>query len=706
LLLVGLVPAHAQTLQENFWVADSAVRAVVRDEKRFYIGGDFTYIGPNTGSLAVLNLTNGKALANLPRVNGTIRALATDEAGGIIMGGNFTKVDGVARNRLARLLPDFKLDSTWNPGANGEVFALLRMGGRLFVGGAFTEVGGARRNKIAALDARTATPLPWNPDVPIETDTVYCLAAADSAVLVGGNFRVIGSEIRMHLARLDTSTNPAAQRAAAWDPAPAGPVLCLAVKDSVVFIGGRFASVGGVPRRSIAAVGLRSGAVQDWFAQPDAGAVVYALALAGNRLYVGGHFKSMNGTPRSHVACLDVRMGKLLPWAPIAGGTVLALAATAEKIFMSGRFTQTDGAPRAYFAAADAAGKLTAWSPGADGPAFALLPADGVLWAGGSFSSTGGQSRRYLAVLESSGKPAAVLLDCNAPVHALAISGNTLFAGGAFTTVQAQPRAHIAAVQLPRNYADPKRIRYKLLPWNPGTDGTVTHLLPHGNALYVGGVFTQAGGRVRQYLAAFSKNTRRKWAQPLRFNPAPDRPISDWALRNDILYVGGRFTEMAAEPRNYLAALKLPEGTLQPWNPAPNNVVNALALGKDGLYIGGRFDHVGQTPQRVMRAQLAAVHYDTGAPLPWNAGSTGEIYALGLNGRTLYAGGSFAFIGSRLRRNFASLDVYDALATPWTPQLDRPVQNLTLVGKQLFLGGSFGTVMGEPRRGLAAFKLP
>lgn len=103
---------------------------------------------------------------------------------------------------------------------------------------------------------------------------------------------------------------------------------------------------------------------------------------------------------------------------------------------------------------------------------------------------------------------------------------------------------------------------------------------------------------------------------------------------------------------------------------------------------------------------MAALDKETATPLAWDAGSTGEIFTLALSSRTLFAGGSFAFIGSRLRRNLASLDVYDALATPWTPQLDRPVHMLTLLGKQLFLGGIFTTVMGVPRHGLAVFRLP
>ncbi len=55
-----------------------------------------------------------------------VRAVAVQPDGRVVIGGDFTHVDGVARNYLARLNADGSLDASFNPGStlNGSVYAL------------------------------------------------------------------------------------------------------------------------------------------------------------------------------------------------------------------------------------------------------------------------------------------------------------------------------------------------------------------------------------------------------------------------------------------------------------------------------------------------------------------------------------------------------------------------------------------------------
>ncbi len=60
----------------------------------------------------------------------------------IIIGGALTTVGGVARNRLARVSSTGSLDTTFNPNANGIVYALdVDIENNLLAGGAFTTLG-------------------------------------------------------------------------------------------------------------------------------------------------------------------------------------------------------------------------------------------------------------------------------------------------------------------------------------------------------------------------------------------------------------------------------------------------------------------------------------------------------------------------------------------------------------------------------------
>jgi hypothetical protein len=46
---------------------------------------------------------------------GEVRSVAVQLDGGLLLAGAFSAIDGVARDGLARLLPDGSLDTEWNP---------------------------------------------------------------------------------------------------------------------------------------------------------------------------------------------------------------------------------------------------------------------------------------------------------------------------------------------------------------------------------------------------------------------------------------------------------------------------------------------------------------------------------------------------------------------------------------------------------------
>ncbi|MCX6904851.1 MAG: delta-60 repeat domain-containing protein, partial [Verrucomicrobia bacterium] len=74
--------------------------------------------------------------------------------GKVIVGGVFTSVNQVNRNRLVRLNANGSLDTAFDvgSGANNTVYALLfEPDGDILVGGAFTEVSGLSRRGVARL---------------------------------------------------------------------------------------------------------------------------------------------------------------------------------------------------------------------------------------------------------------------------------------------------------------------------------------------------------------------------------------------------------------------------------------------------------------------------------------------------------------------------------------------------------------------------
>ncbi len=91
-----------------------------------------------------------------PGVTGSYVTAAVQPDGKILLGGIFTSVGGQPRNNIARLNADGSVESTatFNPGtgASGEVQCVtVQADGKILLGGQFTTVNGtARKTHLAA----------------------------------------------------------------------------------------------------------------------------------------------------------------------------------------------------------------------------------------------------------------------------------------------------------------------------------------------------------------------------------------------------------------------------------------------------------------------------------------------------------------------------------------------------------------------------
>jgi len=163
---------------------------VLQSDGKAIIGGEFTSInGTARNYIARLNTDGSLDTTYNPNANSYCYGAAIQSDGKAIIGGNFTTMGGTARNRVARLNTDGSLDTTYNPNADGgNVFAIaIQSDGKAIVGGLFTTMGGTSLPRIARLNTDGSLDTIYNPN----PTNGYCLSIAiqaDGKAIVGGAF--------------------------------------------------------------------------------------------------------------------------------------------------------------------------------------------------------------------------------------------------------------------------------------------------------------------------------------------------------------------------------------------------------------------------------------------------------------------------------------------------------------------------------------
>jgi uncharacterized delta-60 repeat protein len=259
--LAGAALAQANWMPDpGFSVSTYAVDNIISlPSGKVLINGPFSGVnGTPTEGVALLN-TDGTVDASFQApglLNGrSVYSLAMQPDGKVLIGGDFDQLYGASpRNRIARLNVDGTLDATFDPGtgANDEVLRLaLQSDGKVLIGGRFTEVGGVARNRIARLNANGTLDATFDPGTGTNGTPWHLALQPDGKVLIGGAFTEVNGVARNRIARLnangtlDTTFNPGAGADYIVNSVSVQP-------DGKVLIGGWFTQVGGEAHPRIA----------------------------------------------------------------------------------------------------------------------------------------------------------------------------------------------------------------------------------------------------------------------------------------------------------------------------------------------------------------------------------------------------------------------------------------------------------------------
>ncbi len=330
--------------------------------------------------------------------DGTINTVAFQSDGAVLVAGSFTTVQGVARKNIARLLPNWTVDSAFDPGVgpDGSVSEIaLQPDGKIVLCGSFSNVAGTARKYVARLNANGTLDTTFvNPGTGPSSSPSHVVVQTDGHVLVAGFFSSVNGVGHRYLVRfnsngtLDTTFNAV----------PGQSVDALAVqRDGRILLGGFFISgVNGLNSKYVVRL-TAAGDVDPTFNPGDIGAFVNSVAALNNgKILVGGSFSTVAGTTRNGVCRLNSDGSLDATFDPGIGpdSTVNRVVPQADgKVLIVGSFTKVSGVVRPHLARLNADGTLdTTFQPGAG--TFSTINAVAVaddtrLVIGGDFTSFG-----------------------------------------------------------------------------------------------------------------------------------------------------------------------------------------------------------------------------------------------------------------------------------------------------------------------------
>jgi uncharacterized delta-60 repeat protein len=431
----------------------------------------------------------GYVPANL---SSTIFSVALQPDGRALIVGNFSGAGG--RDRIARLMHDGSLDDTFDAvSANSQLYsAVVQDDGALVVAGTFTDINGIQRNRVARLSPdgeleQTLTAM-------VSEGAVFAVAGQpDGRIVLGGAFGSVDGQEHEHLVRLnaDGSIDSAFQAEVNRDVAA---VVVLA--DERLVIAGDFNAVDNESAAGIARL-LPTGAMDTTFVGDlGAGSATAMAVQPDGRLIVGVSVPPARGSSESLLR-LDADGSVDGSFPEIAlDGRVHAIALMLEgRIVIGGEFTQIDGVGRNRIARLLADGSLDPeFNPGANGTVWSLsVNFNGSTFVGGDFTQIDGQPHSRFARLADNGNVFGTAIDADDRVSLmLSQRGNFTFIGGAFENIGFQPRSRLALLAGNSLGAYDGAI-------GPGT--LWSGAIQSDGKLLVGGDFFEVGGEERSSIA-------------------------------------------------------------------------------------------------------------------------------------------------------------------------------------------------------------
>lgn len=338
--------------------ADNLIYSVARQaDGKLVVGGDFTFLNQVARKrLARLNI-DGTLDASFDPSAGpdqAVRAITLQSDGRMNIAGFFETINSTNRNRLARLNFDASVDTTFNPGAGTDnpIYAsALQPDGKLIVVGSFSAYRGVPRKGVARINPDGTLDTTFNPGTGANAIVFSVAVQPDGKIIIGGDFTTYNEQTRNGVARLNANGSLDTTFGVSGGQPLAGAdasVRSIALQtDGKILIGGLFSKVNGVGLNRLARLN-QDGSLDSEF-NPGTGADgavnVIAVQIDG-KIIAGGDFTKFNGRNRGRVTRLntDGSLDPTINFGAGANGNVSSIIIQPDRrIVLAGGFTEYNG---------------------------------------------------------------------------------------------------------------------------------------------------------------------------------------------------------------------------------------------------------------------------------------------------------------------------------------------------------------------------
>lgn len=630
----------------------------------------------------------------------------------VIVTGKFSYIHQTPVNCIARLLPDGKVDNSFNTGtgANDYVNVIARQpDGKLIIAGEFTTFNGTTVNRIARLNPDGTRDLTFSTGSGINGPVYALYLQDDGKILIGGSFTQFNGMAAKNLVRVNT--NGGIDNGFITGTGCNNSVFSIDQQSNgQIIIGGDFTSYNNTPRGKIARLNY-DGTIDTAFQLGGVGAnslVTATVCVTGGKILVAGAFNYYNGHACGRIICLNYDGSEDVSFNAGTGfnNTVQEMIVQPDgKLLLCGDFTLFNGITRNRITRLHTDGSLdTAFDPGvgANNRCNALFTdQSGNVYTGGFFTTFNTYTRLRFARLKSDGSVDQTFFTeskLNGAVLAGVFqTGSKAVVAGSFTAYNGTATVRIARL-------DPQgNLDYSFNNGGAGANGIVrTICLLPGDRLLIGGDFTTYNGITANRIALLNADGTldNTFLSGTGFNNSVNSIVTDSSGK---IYVAGSFTTYDNTTANRIVKLNT-NGTRDNsfTGTGFNNVVNKIALQADGklICVGNFTGYSGTARNRVVRLNTNGTLDNT---FVIGAGANGIVNTIAIqaDGKILI-GGAFTKYNNINKLRIARLNTDGtADATLALSVNNNSVSIIAVTANGILLGGAFTKVNNTTKNRIA-----